>query len=375
MSQAQEVMSKLKNTGAETIAEAKPKEVKEEVKPPVEKVEEKPIEEKKEVVAEVKTEVKEEKKEEKKEEVKAEAKPINWDETEIPDEILERLAQKKGYKTKPDVEETQEEKDARIRRDNGEFVSWAISEGKLKAEDLALPKTLQDSDDKTLVYQDFANLQKAKNKNVTQAQIDRLFNREYPLNAELSEDATAAEIVAFNEDKQDAQDKFNNRALKLRQKLVAPIQNAKQQFDQVKKNQQIIMKADKEFNTFAEQFGKDFIYKSEDGDIPIELATDFRKNFLTNLQSITRNQMLSNPNGNLDVHKLANDLLLIANRKQIDGVLKSRYLGEGEAKGLKNFKNPITETTEAGAEVVDKKKEADTKNLQTLDSIGKLGNR
>lgn len=379
MSQAQEVANKLKNFGNQTIADAKKNAPKEEVKEEV-KVEVKaPVtEEKKDVVVEVKEETKKEepKAEEKREEVKPEVKAeIDWDNTEIPAEILERLAAKQGFKKNSDIPETDEEKQARIRRENGEFASWAITEGKLKAEDLALPQTIQNTNDLDLVKQDFANKLKANDKNISQASIDRLFAREYPLNAELPEDATAEQIVAFQEDKRDTQQKLTARAAKLRSKTVAPIQSAKQQFEAVKKNQQIISKADEQFNTFAKQFGKDFIYKNEDGDIPIELSTDFRKNFLNNLQQTARTLALSNPNGNLDVTKLANDLLVIANRKQIDGVLKSRYVNEGKAEALKTYKNPITETKDAGAPVTDKKVQADAANKQALGEIAKLRNR
>jgi hypothetical protein len=325
---------------------------------------------------EPKGEVKEESKKEEPNEGDKNAKPvINWDEAEIPDEVLERIAKSKGYSNTTTVAETQEEKDARERRENGEFVSWAIGEGKLKAEDLALPQTLQGMSNEELVRRDFDQKLLAKDKNMPKTTRDRLFAREYPLNAELPEDATAEQIIAFQEDKRDAQEKLEARANKLRNKLTAPIPQAKKEFENVKKNNLLIRKADEEFNTFAKSFKKDFVYKSEGGDIPIELTTDEHKSFLSQFQSIVRNQTLANPNGSLDVPKLAFDLLTIANRKKIDGVLYSRGLNAGKAEELKKFKNPITEpSTNAGAAVeTEKQQKAEGTNKGSLQSIRKLG--
>lgn len=304
------------------------------------------------------------------------AKPvINWDETEIPDEILEKIAKSKGYSTNTNIPETPEEKEAKERRENGEFVSWALTEGKLKAEDLSLPQTLQNMGNEELVRRDFDQKMLAKDKNMSKATRDRLFAREYPLSAELPEDATAEQILAYQEDKRDAQEKLDNRAAKLRGKLTAPIPQARKLFEEVKKNNLLIRKADEEFNTFAKSFKKDFVYKSEGGDIPIELTAEEHKSFLSQFQSIVRNQTLANPNGSLDVPKLAFDLLTIANRKKIDGVLYSRGINSGKAEALKGFTNPVTEPSNpaGAANESDKQAKTETTNKGAMKSMRNLG--
>lgn len=74
-----------------------------------------------------------------------------------------------------------------------------------------------------------------------------------------------------------------------------------------------------------------------------------------------------NPNGSLDVSKIAQRYLLSDLQPQIIGVLKSNAIAKGEAKGLEPFKNPIT-TPNAQKPAMDDKK---VEEKQTLDGFKK----
>ncbi len=326
--------------------------------------------------------------EEKKSEIKTEEKKetpapkaeIDWDTQDIPDDVLQKIAQKKGLNLTAVDNETPEQKELRLRRENAEFFQYSIGELGMKPEDFAVPETLKTKKDEEIVYEDFKAKQLKTNANLKEETIKKRFQTVYPINdfvGDVDDENYVSLKAEYDSDRADAMKILKERAETIRQKSVAPINNAKTAYEQAKKNQQLIMKADNLVNTFASQFGKEFIYKSEEGDIPIEIPSydTYKTEFLNTLRETSRFATFQNPDGSFDLNAVAYNKLVVDHRKQIDGVIASNNYNKGIADGKKGFKNPLTESSNTGVEVTDKEKAKGEIISKGMDTLSKLGSR
>lgn len=274
--------------------------------------------------------------------------PINWE--EISDEKLAELAAKRGFKKDDAVPETDAEKTARLQREEGDFAAYAIGQLGLKPEDLSKPSFLKQKEKVDLVYEDFADKQKELNPKLSDETIRRRFNNEFGI-LEIDEYSLSdSEIESMKADREDGMKRLNKAADKIIEIAENPIADARNNFDQVKKEQAIIRKVGQEVDIFAKQLGNEFIYKDEDGsDIPIEFPSpEYKNQLIENLKQAYFYATLNNPKGTFDVSQIANNQMRFDLNKQIVGVVKSNAYQKGLSEGKKPFKNPMTETSSGG---------------------------
>lgn len=300
------------------------------------------------------------------------------------------MAKKLGYK-KDEVVETPEQKAARESQEEKEFNAFSISQLGLKPELLALPKTLESKSDEELAYEEFKEERLKANPKLTEEKLRKQFVNENMLNDypqfnsdayeyDETEKAEALEKYEaqkreWEEDKADRLSILKNRANNSRQKMNQPIEWAKAQFQQFKNNEKIILKVTNEVDKFAKDFGNKFDYKTADGEsIPIEFPNaEYKQEFIEKLKERAVSEQFQNQSGSIDLNKLSETILTADLRKNIDGVLKSHYFNKGVAEGRRNFKNPITQSYQAGAAVdLDKIKQANETNAAALKKLQSL---
>jgi len=266
----------------------------------------------------------------------------NWD--EISDEKLAELAAKRGFKKDDSIPESDAEKATRLQREEGDFAAYAIGQLGLKPEDLSKPSFLKQKEKVDLVYDDYADKQKELNPKLSDETIRRRFNNEYGI-LEIDEfSLSETEIENLKSDRDDGMKRLNKAAEKIIKKAENPILDARSNFDEVKKEQQIIRKVGQEVDIFAKQLGNEFIYKDEDGtDIPIEFPSpEYKNQLIENLKQAYFYATLNNPKGTFDVSQVANNQMRFDLNKQIVGVVKANAYQKGLSEGKKPFKNPMT---------------------------------
>jgi hypothetical protein len=315
----------------------------------------------------------------KKEEPTVTPTAINWD--EISEEKLAEIAAKRGFKKNDDIPETDAEKEARLKKEESDFAAFAVGQLGLKPEDLAKPTFLKQKEKVDLVYEEFVAEQKELNKNVSEAVIKKRFNAEYGL-IEIDEteytSLTQSEIDELKQDREDGLKRLNKVAEKIIRNAEMPVLNARDNYNESKKNDAIIRKVGKEVDIFAKQLGDKFIYKDEDGqDIPIDFPSpEYKNQLIENLKQAHFYFTLNNPNGSFDVQQVANNQMRFDLNKQIVGVVKSNAYQKVLSDGKIGTKNPMIVPVSGGTSTssVQEKTEAILdKGMAALDKIANRG--
>ena len=287
--------------------------------------------------------------------------PIDYD--DIDDETFRKIAEKKGISFKKEDTETEEQKNKRLKDEENDFYSFAITKANLKPEDLAKPNLVKEKADNDLVYEDFRAKQLETSKNLSEAIIKKRFDKIYGIeefNADEEDDDYNTQKEEYELDKEWKESLLKLRAEKLRGKVEKPILNAKEEYKRFKDNQKISYQANEKIDNFANKLTSEYIYTSDEfGDLPIKIENfdSYKKQLVDDLRQTALIVLHNNPNGNLDViDGLAKDRIYADHRKQIEAAIKSRAYNEGVLEGKRPFKNPITEPVNTGVEQSDVQK-------------------
>lgn len=303
--------------------------------------------------------------------------------TEPTAEQIAEWAVKMGYK-KEEKTESPEEKAAREKAEKNELLTFSINNLGLAPEVFTTPDLLKEKKDVEILFEDFKRKQLEANPNIKPDTIEKRFKNAYPIDEYPAFEESDTDIdyedakkeyekkkAEYDLERADAIALAKSKAERIRNKAVEPINFAKKEFDTHKKNNQIYLDITSKVDTFVKDFGQSFVYKGDDGDIPIEFPSSESKNqFIEKLKTAAVTQQFNNPSGSVDIQQLADVVLAVEFRKNIDGVLKSTYYNKGIIEGRKNFKNPLTQPESMGIDTSsDEGKKIAQTNKQTANSL------
>jgi len=309
---------------------------------------------------------------------------------ELTEEQFNELAAKRGYK-KDEIKESDEEKSARLAREENELVTFGINNMGMKAEDFAMSKMISTKSDEELAYEDFREEEMKINPKLKEETIRNRFAKNNPLgdypdfekeesDFDDTDDFKKAKAkyeeqkAQFESDKADAMERIKYKASNVKGKFVAPIERVKKELDNYKNGEKVYLKISNEVDKFAKDFGNKFVYETKDGKIDIDLPSDdFKKEFIEQLRKEASNLQFQNPSGSVDIGVLAKNMLTLHLRENIDGILKSKYYNEGIAEGKRGFKNPISQPTYSGEQLdIDAIKKGEAANAESVQKLKSL---
>jgi hypothetical protein len=309
---------------------------------------------------------------------------------ELTEEQFMELAAKRGFK-KDEIKESEEEKNARLAREENELVTFGINNMGMKAEDFAMSKMIATKSDEELAFEDFREEELKINPKLKEETIRNRFAKNNPLgdypdfekeesDFDDTDDFKKAKAkyeeqkAQFESDKADAMERIKYKASNVKGKFVAPIERVKKELDNYKNGEKVYLKISNEVDKFAKDFGNKFVYETKDGKIDIDLPSDdFKKEFIEQLRKEASNLQFQYPSGSVDIGVLAKNMLTLHLRENIDGILKSKYYNEGIAEGKRGFKNPITQPTVSGENVdLDAIKKGETVNAEAAKQLSSL---
>lgn len=250
------------------------------------------------------------------------------------DELKQRIAPQEKAKT-ADEEET-------------EFLAWSAKEGKIKMDDYVDAKKLKDIPDSDLVKQDFINTLRAKNKNISNEEAEKKFDRKF---GDEVLDETENPKVVYDEDS------ITARAKEIREQKFAPINNAKNEFSEVSKRNKFNNQVEQEYKRDIEpKLSEKVVMKHGNAEYVIDL--DKEKFGIVKQQVKLAFQNYKQNPAQFGNHFDAEDVVKFwVKATQFDDVAEIIAKQREDARALeelKRFKNPVEtaktrDTTTSGA--------------------------
>jgi hypothetical protein len=280
---------------------------------------------------------------------------------DIDDETLSKILEKKGLKLQKDDGETEEQRAKREQIEKIEMMRFAVEHLGINADELNVDSAIISKTDKELVYEDFANKLKSKNKDLSDEVIRKRFEKEYFLDEFDDED-----------DKIYGEEKLKARAEKLRSKATMQLENVKNEYNKFKEVRGIYNKASSEADTFLKEYNGVIEFDDDGNKIPIEIPKDYlSQTFSKKFKDAYMFAKTQNPNGDLDKRKLAESIIIPDMIKHIARTVASIQTNKAVEEAMKPFKNPLTTTK--STEVLSAGG-ADEKVLESVKNMPRLRN-
>lgn len=247
---------------------------------------------------------------------------------ELSDDELLQLIQKRGIKLPEERTKTEDE-------ELFEAIDYGIKNGKFKKEDYDEAVKIKDIAAKDLVFSNFASSLKAKNKNISDEDIQKKFDRKF--GDEILDETDNPKIV-YDEDE------IADVAQKIRDQKFAPINNVKNEFSEVTKRNKFNQQVEQEFKKNIESKITDkVVVKHGNADYTIELDKDY----LNVVKQKVYNgfmQFKQHPDqfGNqFETEKLVEFIVKSDKFDDIATVISKQRSDADVLEALKPFKNPV----------------------------------
>lgn len=259
------------------------------------------------------------------------------------DELEKRLNKKEE---EPTIQKTADQLEA-------EAIDYAVKNGKLKLDDYTGAKEKAKKSDEELHFTDFAEKLKSKNRNITPEAIQEKYNRKY-----------GEEIVEENGIKVIYDDDtIKDEAKSIREKLLNPIMNVKNEYETFDKSNQLQKSIDKDYNRIKNQIpstieipldeeGKEKFDYHIDEKLQPELEKEFEQNYKAYRNHLVRNNITTDENFN--VKSFYTDFVKGKMLRNIMKTYASEHGNQRVQEELKPFENKLTTPLETDSTPIKK---------------------